>query len=92
MVYQYCDEDYLERFGALSKFFQQERRDNEWMSPAQAAMTYIFAFLCIVAGIVACVACMGDIMPHARRAFDGTFVSCLSVQFLASAVFSSLYS
>jgi len=73
-VYQFCDQDYLERVSALLNFFQQEKDD--WMSPDQQILTYLFGILCVaVLVILAWVAIVFDLMPNMREVVGGDYVS-----------------
>lgn len=75
-LYQFCDQDYLERVSALLHFFQQEKDD--WMSPDQELLTYLFGILCvIVLVILGCVALLFDVMPNMREVVGGDYVSWL---------------
>ena len=75
-LYQFCDQDYLERISALLHFFQQEKDD--WMSPDQELLTYLFGILCVaVLVILGCVALLVDVMPNMREVVGGDYVSAL---------------
>ena len=75
-VYRFCDQDYVERFSALLRFFQEEKDD--WMSGAQQTLTFLFGIFCVaILAIVGIVACIRDIMPHARDVVVGDYVSCI---------------
>jgi hypothetical protein len=73
-VYHFCDEDYIERVSALLNFFTAEK--NDWMSPDQQVLTYLFGILCVAVLVaVSVVAVIRDIWPDLRGSFQGDFVS-----------------
>jgi ABC-type sugar transport system permease subunit len=85
-LYQFCDQDFLERISALFSFFQQEKDD--WMSPDQEVLTYLFRILCVVVLVIlGCVALVFGVIPNMREVVGGDYVRAMfviSLRFLSS--------
>lgn len=73
-LYQFCDQDFLERISALFSFFQQEKDD--WMSPDQEVLTYLFGILCVVVLVIlGCVALVFGVIPNMREVVGGDYMT-----------------